>query len=471
LDGSASTRFLGDVVSNLVPAVWGLVAIATGKPAFLLGFFPGKTTIKADIKVRAIAEGGGNQVYYNKVTYQKKILWLIPVNVNLMHQANDAPAGIKQYDSYAGGYFDTQFTPGIEQTKQTWFYNYNISFDHQPRFSFVPVTSALDIGAGNVALSDADYRAMYRGAAPPSGAKSTPFQNFITGTNGASESHTDINFTNGLWLTDEIIGLAPTAPDCAIKCIGNDNIVGATDICNGSGYQLTNLPSGVSINWVTTGNITINGPSNQSNVSVSRTTESGGGKLIANLSSTCGSISVEKQINIKTLYPEFNVPEPYDWGLVDFIVKNPQPDWTYEWSYEPYLAVVNNHDYIFRTQYPKGGAPAGRDIRVKVTDACGNVGWYKRTLITGTSPTFKVYPNPVSTNLTIEHVFNFPTRATNYSAVLYTENMVEVDRRDWTYNPSGPGRITKVTFDVSNLPNGFYYLNLQNVKRIIVIRH
>ncbi|MNR64764.1 hypothetical protein D3C85_1875170 [compost metagenome] len=57
------------------------------------------------MQLYATADGGGNQVYYNKVTYTKKLLWLIPITTTLTSDVRNAPTGMLSYESYAGGLY------------------------------------------------------------------------------------------------------------------------------------------------------------------------------------------------------------------------------------------------------------------------------------------------------------------------------------------------------------------------------
>lgn len=467
IDASGNTRFLTDLIGGFFP-LWAILPIATGKPAFLLEIFPGKSSITADVKIRTIAEGGGNQVYYNKVTYKKKILYLIPVSATLLHQANDAPSGMLTYDSYPGGYFDTQFNPTPEIAEQNWLVKYQINIRHQPRFSFVPAASALDIGSGANTLTDIDYKTMYRGAVPPTGSKATPFANFIT-AKGANEYHTIINPVNSKWLTDEIIGLNPVAEDCAIRCVANDNLEGPVDICQSGTCRLANIPTGLNIQWIATGNIRITGPSDLTEVTVVKTADAGTGKLEARLSSSCANVNIEKQINIKTLYPLFDVPANISSlnGIIS--VSNPQPDWQYLWTFPGQGNRIDTNPFI-RFNYARGTFPSRIDLTLRVTDACGSVGYYSRTVFfENTQGTFRVYPIPVDAQLFIEtNAITLPSNGMNtYTAILYTENMTEVRRATFTSRSGG----NQTSINTSALPNGTYYLHIGTDKRIIIVKH
>lgn len=83
---------------------------------------------------------------YNKMSYTKKILWLIPVTVNITDKNYNAPSGALTYDSYPGGYFNTGFEPSNASSTNYWT-KYNISVSHQRKFNFIPATSVPWISA------------------------------------------------------------------------------------------------------------------------------------------------------------------------------------------------------------------------------------------------------------------------------------------------------------------------------------
>ncbi|WP_042479669.1 hypothetical protein [Solitalea canadensis] len=103
--GKANTTFLSDLIGTVVPPLFPAIGFLTGQPSLVLGVLPGRSEIKADMQLYATADGGGNQVYYNKVTYTKKLLWLIPITTTLTSDVRNAPTGMLSYESYAGGLY------------------------------------------------------------------------------------------------------------------------------------------------------------------------------------------------------------------------------------------------------------------------------------------------------------------------------------------------------------------------------
>ncbi len=261
IQGKASTRFLGDLVSQVA---FPVATVFTGQPSFLLGILPGSTDLNIDLQVNHTSEGGGNRVYYNRMWIRKKVLWFIPVTINITNKSFNAPSNHHSYESFPGGVYNTGFDIN-SSSSQNWFYKYNISASHVPTFGFIPVTSALDIGRGAVTLTRADYTTKYIGASPPTGVKSSPFVNFITEYNEgsiANEIHTSIKQRNGDWIASEILAAStssnnyPTAVNSTLMC-ADLSIVGPAHICPGVGstFTILGVPSDAVVTWSGPGNI------------------------------------------------------------------------------------------------------------------------------------------------------------------------------------------------------------------------
>jgi len=275
-EGKGNTRFLGDLVSV---AGFYVAAGVTGQPAMLLGILPGKTEIKFDVKINLTNYGGGNRVYYNKITITKKILWLIPVTLTITNKSYNAPSNQLTYDSYPGGVFNTGVNLS-DDTFQNWFIKYNITASSIPTFNFVPTTSALDIGSGAVSLTNADYNFKYIGASPPTGTKASPFVNFITEFNTpstANGNHISIHTRNANWVAAEMLAASsgssyPTSPNCTFVCSSPPYLTGPVTSGATNTYTVNNLPSGATVRWEVASPYVIVGSNTSSTVNIQRPT-------------------------------------------------------------------------------------------------------------------------------------------------------------------------------------------------------
>src|SRR5215203_3209813 len=76
INGKANTRFLGDILGQLAFPISGFVLNWGG---FYLGILPGRNDLKYDFIANAQPQQGTTQrIYHGKISYTKKILWLIP---------------------------------------------------------------------------------------------------------------------------------------------------------------------------------------------------------------------------------------------------------------------------------------------------------------------------------------------------------------------------------------------------------
>jgi hypothetical protein len=303
--GKANTRFISDLAGMLVLPI---LAANLNQSALFLGILPGRNDFKFEIQLNANGDTGGNRVFYNKVTFTKRLLWILPITVTITNKSNYAPTTLA-YDSFPGGFLkppvDLQSTSNVNA-----FIKYNIVASNQPTFNFVPATSALDIGSGNVALTAADYNTKYIGASPPTGTKSSPFANFITASNGgssANESHLSIRVRNGDWMATELYNntvtgytAQPIAPNCTYIC--NDVVItGPPEFCANSYYSISNLPSSANISWSASGSISIIGSANANPVSVTKVSN-GVGTLNAYIySSSWGGKTVTKNLTTRAV--------------------------------------------------------------------------------------------------------------------------------------------------------------------------
>lgn len=316
-NGRATTRFLSDMLLSYT--VLGadaslFLAFATGKPQFLLGFLPGRNEINFQFTANAQPNQSTSLLYRGYVSYKKTWLWLIPIQLTLTNKSFYANATTLPYDYYPGGQIedplDLQST-----TVKNWLIKYNVTASHIRTFSFVPVTSALDIGGGQVALTNSDYLSKYVGATPPPGPKNTPFRNFITAFNANSlinnEGHLDINQRNGDWVANELNGGQPAA-NCSFICSNNMIITGGSSICTSPViYTLNNAPigSGISITWTpsVSGLVNIAPSSDGTKATVTRsgTGQTGPLTLTATItSSSCGSVAINSstvQVGVPTI--------------------------------------------------------------------------------------------------------------------------------------------------------------------------
>jgi len=301
---SVKTRFLSDLIG--MAAGVGLVGLGVPPTLTLPLVLPGSSKFELTLDVRSLAANGGNRVYYGNVRYTKKILWLVPVTVNIVNHSYTAPSGLLPIDTYPGGFYYAAFDNQPGYASQDWAFTYDNSFYLQHRFTFVPTASALDIGQGNFTLGAADYLRRYVGANPPTGSIASPFANFTTAFNQDSrdfpfvnetrrvlnnELHESLYLRTANWLAAELNG-NPAQTNCQGQCgTPPPAISGSPTVCGTNDFSISNLPQGYTVAWSLEGNagqyftLQANTPgANQARVS-NRGNGIGNGTLVAVLTS------------------------------------------------------------------------------------------------------------------------------------------------------------------------------------------
>ena len=350
----------------------------------ILGLIPGHSKYNVDFQAKSIPYGTGNQIYKGVISYTKKILWFIPVTVNITNVQKNQPSGILPFDTYGGGFYNIN---GFIDTN-----NLPSGAFIRDRFGFIPTASALDIGKNNVSLIDSDYLKSYVGANPPSAPKNSPFDNYSTefdkiNPNAGNYQHISFNTRNGNWLATELDNIANNNEilNCTYICNGI-KISGSNSVCIGDSkvYSVSNLPSNTIINWSISpsGGFTLT--PNGSSVTV---TPNGNFNGVATLSididSDCGFADATKDIQTGAQRPimydsngnevaSFTFPLN-TWEVISFST----PPGTLEWEWRHISGNFsfmpnNNYAQVFASQNTFG------IVDVRVRDNCG---WGPRTLL------------------------------------------------------------------------------------------
>ena len=476
--GRGRTSFLSDL--GLSGIVLSTAAGLLNQPAFALGTLPGRNDFNFDFAVNSKATGSGNQVYKGKITYTKKLLWLIPITVVITNRSYNASAATLPYDYYPGGLYDIR-SSGYDVQSSTftsiWGSN-NITVSRQPTFAFVPVTSALDIGGGSVSLANSDYLTKYIGSTPPIAPKNTPFQNFITAENSGStnnEAHISFRQRNADWLAAELNSTNPVS-NCSFICNStNMTVTGPTTICtNPEIYTLNNVPAGTTISWQANPNIVTMAPAGNQ-VTVTRN-GTGNFVLTANVfSATCGGVN----INSATLRAggfgsgDYPVSGPSSVTCNQFVTFSTVvlPGATnYAWFYPgnwTYQGGQGTNTITLLTHSPNGNYQVG--VRVaNICDAGGSPG-IKFGSINGCSNFFKVSPNPGNSSITVAPDPALASAASTQNAgassaaagVIYQIKITDLQgniKKTFSY----PKGISSVKLNVSDLINGVYTIQIFN---------
>lgn len=222
-----------------------------------------------NFNAKAIPYGSNNQIYKGKISYTKVILWLVSITTNITDVNKNQPSSVLPFDSYGGGYYSVSNFIDTSTLPSGVFL--------RDKFSFIPTTSALDIGSNNVVLNNSDYLRSYKNITPPTGTKSSPFDNFSSdideNLNTQNKPHISFNPRNGDWLAEELDGDQASYP-CNFDCnIQPSEISGDNYVCDNEIKTYTiNVPICMTNGaWSVTPNLTIISQSYNS-ISVSHNT-------------------------------------------------------------------------------------------------------------------------------------------------------------------------------------------------------
>ncbi len=209
-----------------------------------LGTQPGHSKFIVQFLANSVAYGGQSQYYKGYVSYTKKVLWAVPVTVQIMNTTISQPINLP-FDSYGGGFYDTTQISG---SIPSFVPEDNLFV--RDRFNFIPTTSSLDIGAGNVVLGDSDYLSAYVGGLPPAAPKNSPFANFTTEYDRfdpflRNRPHISFSERNGNWLVQELSNV-PVVTDCSAFCAGAA-IIGPATVCSTGTYTISSQAN--TFNW------------------------------------------------------------------------------------------------------------------------------------------------------------------------------------------------------------------------------
>jgi len=482
--GNANTRFLGDIVGMLatpsLPAVFFIK-----NPAFLLGVLPGKNTFTANFTLNAQPDGVAALQYSGKITYQKKLLYLININYTISSVSVTSSPSILPYDYFPGGEeFTSNFVTLTSASNQNILVKYNLNVSaQQPSFCFVPVASALDIGKGVTALTKADYLTPYVGALPPSGSKSSPFTggyttafSVVTGSANNNEAHIALTNRNGDWIYDQIIG-KPISSNCTMFCGYNSiAISGAPQFCGSSDYTLTGtLPpaANTSISWYSYPSGITFSPSNAVATTASGTVGS------TTLTATMMVTEADGEV-CGTAYPQLQViagPLPISmtstagtcsgntqtWSLV----MNPSA-YGNNWNWTVNYLGTNSSIYILNPNSSSTfvDVTGGGTVGLTYKDICGGSHTDGVTVYSSchSSNTYLITPNPANSQITLTTNNNKNNATTNEEvnpsiATIYAIKITDqlgVTRKSLNF---GSG-VVSTQIPVSDLPPGSYFISI-----------
>lgn len=404
LTANGRTTFLTDFILTLLPLdalASVVVTTLTNDGGFLIGALPGRSKLNIDFRVNAYPASGSSQIYFGRVRYTKKLLWLIDLNKDITSRQYNSPSGVLAIDSYPGGVIPSLSNVNISSFQSNAFVKYGYSLTINPNLNFIPATSALDVGKGNTVLAASDYTLKYSAAAPPTGSKAIPFVNFMTSytTTGANEPHISFNARNGKWLASELDAVAGTdVYDCSYVC-GTLSIAGGSSFCTTGTYSVP-VSGGATVNWSISPSNAATFPSGSANSKTftKRSTFNGSAiitAVITNPGSGCASRTVAKTVSFGGASGTLRVDDLGN-GFVDALVTGISGP--YKWYKNGTLIAGATLQYVTVNLGCYGGL-----LSVRGTNSCAAVEISQEVeLDCNGSSALAVYPNPASSEIFIE---------------------------------------------------------------------
>lgn len=259
LNYDKSLSFWGDMLSLIFNPLGGIIGGLFLDPSFFgvgfLGMIPGNSQYIVEFEANSLNDlstTSNHRAYRGLIRYKKKIAWVFNSQVTITDVNKNQPTSVDlPLDYYGGGFFEAGNALDLSEIN-----NISSSMDIfvEDNFSFIQTTSALDIGGGDIPLSNTDYRNSYVGANPPTGSQASPFNNFATAFSNPdsnnNERHLEFNRRNGDWLADELQAQNPAdypiINDCSHVCdiingTSNNNISGSSSFCTSADFTITNF--------------------------------------------------------------------------------------------------------------------------------------------------------------------------------------------------------------------------------------
>lgn len=460
----------------------------------VLGLIPGHSRYNVDFQAKAIPYGSGNQIYKGLISYTKKILWFIPVTVNITNVQKNQPTGILPFDIYGGGFYNVnQFIDTSTLPSGVFI---------RDKFSFISTASALDIGKNNITLNDADYLKSYVGASPPNAPKNSPFDNYSTefdnaNPNAGNFNHISFNTRNGNWLAAELVGSNIQFTDCSFIC-SDTEIVGNDMLCSTRTYSI--LGGGSSYNWTITSGSNLATISGNGTNTITLTRNTGGfggynGALALSVTasnSDCGSNTITKTIWVGNPsfpqlttssgvpYDEFNLPAGCANGVTYWEFKTLNAlDQTLQFQFSVLggsIITKNATNGKATITAQELGMLEGMtlDVTVRPVNSCGSnflvpkFNLYRPTdcecgigincnlnRVAAPEDRYYLYPNPVSEVINIVPVFSDSVTTTKSKIIATLYNMLGEKRKRVVINNNN------TSMDVQDLKAGMYIMRIQ----------
>lgn len=219
-------------VNAFASAIKTLFASLSILPSINLNIVKNKTEFGASLVVNALPDKSIKNVYSAKIYIKKKILWIIPIEIDLMNKALNSTVDMVALDGAPGGTYDvTAF--GFQIPSQF------LSYVNQTKFCFIPTTSALCLSNWKDVLNNTDLHTtnLYANG-------TCPFEYYFTPT--ANEYHTRFN-PSASFLYDHLITNYLSNVYTQNETLNTSRYIAGNDIFVGNNVTSSKTPGNVTI--------------------------------------------------------------------------------------------------------------------------------------------------------------------------------------------------------------------------------
>ncbi len=339
--------------------------------------------------------------------------------------------------------------------------DYNLTFPFaQKVFSFVPITSSLDVQNVTSTTFNQQFIFNINGS---NGSRATKYiaQEFSNGSYNIF--HTDFTPRNSEWIYKEMQNL-PQTYDCDDYCDPNSSIIiGDNSFCNTSNsYSIPSLPPTSVVVWSATpsGIVTIN--SSGTSVTLSKQAD-GIITLTATVSNTCFGQSVISKPNILVGSPK---PGQVTFSLIDPVMGKLYADiepvenaTSYYWYKNGVLNSAFNYGTSSHFLIPRNICDIEYDISVAAVNSCGVSPQSHANAYVPCDYYFVMSPNPATSTVNISLVENNFLKSSSNKT--FTEIKIYDNKGNVKKIQSFP-KVKTATFSVSGLQNGIYFVEISN---------
>ncbi|MEO6682748.1 MAG: T9SS type A sorting domain-containing protein, partial [Ginsengibacter sp.] len=464
----------------------------------LWGLFKGK--YRLDLKINALpAYGSSNVICDLKVERNIRFFWGLigtgwvktsdaqprPSPSNLIPW-DCVPGGTQSSSGRSGGFSQSGTVGGFSgenfENRTLWGWlleglsrplisvtqSIDIPFN-QDIFSFVPITSALDIQNPTLASF---YQTHVFPVGGLSGSASSGYmaQNKFTGIiNDQSATlynanHTDFTVRNSQWIFNEMENNSQTY-DCEDYCENSMSITGANEICSTAIYKVKGLFPGATVTWsATPSNMVVFDCDTCAQTTITRNGSANGQTTItANISGPCGNTNLTIPITVgvpNNPLSIYGIPDNYNSCKNSiFNVTGSGGFGNSVWTVEGGQIISGqgtSEIYIQLDNTPGNGFYIG----LFESNACGlsSVLATKQGNILdcdgGGGTTTRISPNPTNGQLTVA-VTDVKTTRNSIKAIIVRNKMGRIFTK-----MEFPKGVTQHTFNIRNLPNDLYLIEI-----------